>query len=142
MFMRQERFWYNTVQEIQETSTFYRRKNMGIQNGDINASKAFSDDAVSKVNIIKSDALTLDVYYYKAGQAIGYHRHPTGDQIFTVLEGTGTFKLDDGTEEALEVKAGSTFLAPANVWHDLIDSGDGKLVAQQVTKQPAGMEKR
>lgn len=115
---------------------------MAIQNGDINASKAYTDDAVSKVNLIKTDAVTLDVYYYKAGQALGYHRHPTGDQIFTVLEGTGTFKLDDGTEESLEVKQGSTFLAPANVWHDLIDSGDGKLIAQQVTKQPAGMEKR
>ncbi len=50
--------------------------------------------------------------------------------------------LDDKGQEALEVKQGSTFLAPANVWHDLIDSGDGKLVAQQVTKQPSGMEKR
>lgn len=115
---------------------------MAIQSGDINTSKAFNDDAVSKVTIVKTDTLTLDVYYYKAGQGIGYHRHPTGDQIFTVLEGTGTFKLDDGTEETLDVKQGSTILAPANVWHDLVDSGDGKLIAQQVTKQPAGMEKR
>ncbi len=115
---------------------------MAIQSNDITSNKTVSDDAVGKVNLIKTDALTLDVYYYKAGQALGYHRHPTGDQIFTVIEGTGTFKLDDGTEETLEVKAGSTFLAPANTWHDLIDSGDGKLVAQQVTKQPAGMEKR
>ncbi|MDH5542689.1 MAG: cupin domain-containing protein [Nitrospinota bacterium] len=115
---------------------------MAIQQNDINEKKAFTDGAVSKVNLITTDALTLDVYYYKAGQALGYHRHPTGDQIFTVIAGTGTFKLDDGKEETLKVKAGSTFLAPKNVWHDLIDSGDGKLIAQQVTKQPAGMEKR
>tara|TARA_B100000959_G_scaffold279900_1_gene340801 strand:- start:1030 stop:1185 length:156 start_codon:yes stop_codon:yes gene_type:complete len=50
--------------------------------------------------------------------------------------------LDDNGQETLEVKQGSTFLAPANVWHDLIDSGDGSLVAQQVTKQPSSMEKR
>lgn len=74
---------------------------MTIQNGDINASKAFKDDAVSKVTIIKTDTLTLDVYYYKPGQAIGYHRHPTGDQIFTVLEGTGTFKMDDGSGKSV-----------------------------------------
>ncbi len=115
---------------------------MAIQSNDIDSNKTLSDDAVAKVNLIKSDAITLDVYYYKAGQGLGYHRHPTGDQIFTVISGSGTFKLDDGTEESIEVKAGSTFLAPANVWHDLIDSGDGQLVAQQVTKQPAGMEKR
>lgn len=115
---------------------------MAIQSGDINASKTLSDDAVAKVTILKTDAITLDVYYYKPGQALGYHRHPTGDQMFTVIAGTGTFKTDDGGEESLDVSPGSTFLAPANVWHDLIDSGDGKLIAQQVTKQPAGMEKR
>lgn len=115
---------------------------MVIQNGDINASKQLQDDAVAKVNIIKTDALTMDVYYFKADQQLGYHRHPTGDQIFTVLEGEGTFYLDGGSEETLEVKVGSTFLAPANVWHDLKDGGKGALVAQQVTQQPSGMEKR
>jgi len=97
---------------------------------------------VSKITLLKTNALTLDVYYFKAGQALGYHKHPTGDQMFTVISGTGTFKLDNGAEEALAVKPGSAFLAPADVWHDLIDGGKGDLVAQQVTKQPAGMEKR
>ncbi len=115
---------------------------MAIQNSDIASNRTTQDDIAAKVTLIKTDNLTLDVYYFKAGQSLGYHRHPTGDQIFTVIEGTGTYKLDDGSEETLEVKAGSTFLAPANIWHDLADSGDGKLVAQQVTKQPAGMEKR
>ncbi|VAX19031.1 hypothetical protein MNBD_NITROSPINAE03-916 [hydrothermal vent metagenome] len=115
---------------------------MAIQNGDINASKQLKDDAVAKVTIIKTDALTMDVYYFKAGQQLGYHRHPTGDQIFTVIEGEGTFYLDDSGEETLQVKPGSTFLAPANVWHDLKDGGNGSLVAQQVTQQPSGMEKR
>ena len=115
---------------------------MTILNGDISAYRKTQDDMVAKVTIVKTDSLSLDVYYFKTGQALGYHRHPTGDQIFTVIEGSGTFKLDDGSEETLEVNQGSTFLAPANVWHDLIDSGNGKLVAQQVTKQPSGMEKR
>lgn len=115
---------------------------MAIQSNDISSNKTTSDGMVAKVVLIKTDTLTLDVYYFKAGQALGYHRHPTGDQIFTVIEGSGTYKLDDGNEESLEVTVGSTFLAPANVWHDLKDSGDGNLIAQQVTKQPAGMEKR
>ncbi len=115
---------------------------MAIENGNISDNKTLSDDIVAKVTILKTDALTLDVYYFNAGQGLGYHRHPTGDQMFTVIGGTGAFKLDDGNEDTLSVKAGDTFLAPMNVWHDLIDSGDGQLVAQQVTKQPAGMEKR
>lgn len=115
---------------------------MAIQSADINAKKAVTDDVVNKVNHVKTETLTLDAYYFKAGQSLGYHRHPGGDQIFTVLAGSGTFKLEDASEECIEVKAGSTFLAPANVWHDLSDNGDGQLVAQQVTRQPAGMEKR
>jgi len=115
---------------------------MAIQSNDIATNKTTSDDAVAKVTLNKTDNLTLDVYYFKAGQGLGYHKHPTGDQIFTVIEGSGTYKLDDGEEHSLEVKVGSTFLAPADTWHDLIDSGDGALVAQQVTQQPAGMVKR
>ncbi len=115
---------------------------MAIINGDIASYRKTQDNIVAKVTIIKTDSLSLDVYYFNAGQSLGYHRHPTGDQIFTVIEGSGTFMLDDKGQETLEVGQGSTFLAPANVWHDLIDSGDGKLVAQQVTKQPSGMEKR
>ncbi len=115
---------------------------MGIQTADIDEKKVLTDDVVSKVNLIKTNNLTLDVYYFKAGQSLGFHRHPTGDQIFTIISGSGAFKLDKDSEECLDVKAGSTFLAPANVWHNLIDNGDGELIAQQVTQQPAGMEKR
>ena len=115
---------------------------MAIQNGDINASEEYNSGAVPKITLCKTDALTLDVYYFEAGQRLGYHRHPTGDQIFTVLSGEGTFYLDESGEETLAVKAGSTFVAPANVWHDLHNTGAGRMVAQQVTKQPAGMQKR
>ena len=115
---------------------------MAIDSGDINESAAYKDDAVSKVTITKTDTLSLDVYYFNAGQRLGYHKHPTGDQIFTVISGEGTFYLDAGSEETIAVKAGSTFLAPADTWHDLHNTGSENLVAQQVTKQPAGMVKR
>lgn len=73
---------------------------MAIQNGDISEYRKTQDDMVAKVTIIKTDSLSLDVYYFKAGQALGFHKHPTGDQIFTVIESRGTFKLDDGGEES------------------------------------------
>ncbi len=113
-----------------------------ILRGEISTYRTTQDDMVAKITIIKTDSLSLEVYYFKAKQALGYHRHPTGDQIFTVIEGSGTFKVDDGSEESIEVMEGTVFLAPANVWHDLVDSGKGKLVVQQVTKQPSGMEKK
>ena len=115
---------------------------MAIQQNDINKSKAYTDTVANKVTLVKTDVLSLDVYYFKANQGIGYHKHPTGDQIFTVIAGNGTFKLDDGKEEVIKVGPGAVVVAPANIWHDLIDDGKGDLIAQQVTKQPAGMEKR
>ncbi|MBI4665337.1 MAG: cupin domain-containing protein [Nitrospinae bacterium] len=115
---------------------------MAIQNGNIFSSAEWKEDSVPKLTLCKTDVVTLDVYYFKPGQRLGYHRHPTGDQIFTVLEGEGTFYLDESGEEKLTVKPGSTFVAPANVWHDLHNTSGNNLVAQQVTKQPAGMEKR
>jgi len=113
-----------------------------IQSGDIFASAEWKDDSVPKVTLCKTEQIALDTYYMKPGQRLGYHRHPQGDQIFTVLEGEGTFYLDEGQEEKITVKPGSIFLAPANAWHDLENTGSGNLIAQQVTKQPAGMEWR
>ncbi len=113
-----------------------------IEHGDIGATAEWKDDAVPKITHIKTEQIGIDIYYMKPGQKLGYHRHPTGDQIFTVIDGEGTFYLDDGGEETLAVKPGSTFLAPKNVWHDLEASAGGNLIAQQVTHQPAGMEKR
>lgn len=112
-----------------------------IQSGDIKASAEWKEDSVPKVTLMKTDKLSLDVYYFNPGQSLGYHRHPEGDQIFTVIEGEGTFYLKDEDEEVIEVGPGSVFLAPVNVWHDLRNTGSGRLIAQQVTKQPAGMEK-
>lgn len=103
----------------------------------------FTDEAVAKVTLVATEQIALDVYYFKPAQILGYHRHPEGDQIFTVISGTGTFFLEtDGVEEKVAVEAGDVFFAPKNVWHNLVDGGKGDLVAQQVTKQPAGMEKR
>ncbi|MFW2331616.1 MAG: cupin domain-containing protein [Nitrospinota bacterium] len=115
---------------------------MAIQKGNINDSATWSDSELPKVSIVKTDNISLDVYYFKPGQKIKYHRHPTGDQIFTVIEGTGKFYLDDNAEETIDVKAGDTFVAPKNVWHDLVNTGSSNLIAQQVTEQPAGLEWR
>ncbi|GMR04651.1 MAG: hypothetical protein BMS9Abin23_0553 [Thermodesulfobacteriota bacterium] len=102
--------------------------------------KSFKDDAVAKVSYIKTDALSQDTYYFKAGQVLDYHRHPTGDQVFFVHEGTGTYYIDAGEEESTELKPGSVVLAPKNVWHKIV--ADTELVVSQATHQPAGMETR
>jgi len=105
-------------------------------------SKKTTKEGVNKVANLGTSELTFDTYYFEPGQVLNYHRHPTGDQIFVILEGEGVFYLDDGKEETLPLKPGVTVLAPKNVWHKVLNTGKGVLIASQATKQPAGMEAR
>jgi len=102
--------------------------------------KEYSDDLVKKVTYLKTDDITADTYYFKAKQVLAYHRHPTGDQIFFVQEGTGNFYLDDDGEETIKLVAGCVVLAPKNVWHKIV--AETEMVVSQATVQPAGVEQR
>lgn len=105
------------------------------------AAKAeFKDDAVNKVTFLKTEQLAQDTYYFKPGQVLDYHRHPSGDQIFFVHEGEGTYFSDNGKEETLDLKPGVVVLAPKGVWHKIV--AKNQLVVSQATSQPAGFEKR
>jgi len=42
-------------------------------------------------------------------------------------------------EEVIKVSKGSVFLAPKDVWHKIVNTGNEVLAASQTTKQPAGM---
>ncbi|MEE9614252.1 MAG: cupin domain-containing protein [Thermodesulfobacteriota bacterium] len=111
-----------------------------MESANVMETREFKDEAVSKVTYIKTDAIGQDTYYFKAGQVLDWHRHPTGDQVFFVHEGTGTYYLDAGTEESSPLKPGSVVLAPRDVWHKIVAETD--LVVSQATTQPAGMEQR
>ncbi len=112
-----------------------------MQNATVTETKEFTDDAVKKVTYIKTDKLTEDTYYFNAGQVLAYHKHPTGDQIFFVQEGEGTYYLDTGeAEETTELKPGVVVLAPKDVWHKIVAKTE--LVVSQATVQPAGLMQR
>ncbi len=111
-----------------------------MQSANVTETKEFTDDAVKKVTYIKTDKLTEDTYYFNAGQVLAYHKHPTGDQVFFVSEGTGTYYLDDGKEETTALKPGVVVLAPKDVWHKIV--ADTEMVVSQATVQPAGLVQR
>jgi len=102
--------------------------------------KEFREDIVNKVTYLKTEALAQDTYYFKPGQVLDWHRHPGGDQIFFVHDGTGTFYLDEAGEKTTPLAPGCVVLAPKNVWHKIVAATE--LTVSQATSQPAGMEKR
>jgi len=96
-------------------------------------------EATKKIPHIKTGELTFDTYYFLPGQILDYHKHPTGDQIFITIQGTGEFHLDNGPETVFKLKPGEIVLAPKNVWHKIVNTGKNILIVSQATKQPAGM---
>lgn len=113
-----------------------------MEHTDVVAQCETKEESVSKINQVKTEQLSFDTYYFKPKQVLEYHKHPTGDQIFVVLQGEGEFYLDNGTEEVQKVSAGSVFLAPKDVWHKIVNTGNEVLIASQTTSQPAGMVAR
>jgi len=96
-------------------------------------------EATKKITQVKTDELNFDTYYFLPGQILDYHKHPTGDQIFITIQGTGEFYLDANPETVLKLKPGELVLAPKNIWHKIVNTGKNILIVSQATKQPAGM---
>lgn len=57
------------------------------------------------------------------GGGPGLHKHPY-EEIFVIQEGHGTFIVGENT---IEVDSGQVVIAPANVPHKFINSGEGTL---------------
>jgi len=89
----------------------------------------------NKLNHLKTEQLGVDTYYFKPGQTLPYHRHVDSDQVFLIIQGEGEFSLkENDSEETIKIWPGMIILAPANVWHQLTNTGRTELIATQVTK--------
>jgi len=95
-----------------------------------------SKESLSKIVNYKTEQLGADTYYFGPGQVLAYHKHPESDQIFLILSGSGEFFLDPGEETSIPALPGMMILAPKSVWHKLVNTGAGPLVASQFTRQP------
>jgi quercetin dioxygenase-like cupin family protein len=67
-----------------------------------------------------------------AGQDVPWHVHDTNFELAHILEGEGqaleSLAADRGVSHALDVRAGSTLLVPAGVWHAVRNTGEGALI--------------
>lgn len=80
-------------------------------------------------------ALSLGSQQVKQGTGIPLHRHPDMTEVFSVLEGSGTVRLDD---RVIPCQAGDRIVIPPGTWH-AFDNPGSELRLQWITS-PAGLD--
>jgi len=89
-----------------------------------------------KVDPVKgSGNFALGTQQIPAGAGIPIHRHFEMDEAFYVLEGDGTFMLND---QPLAFEKGGTIFIPKNAWHGFANPDHELLLLWIVT--PAGLD--
>jgi quercetin dioxygenase-like cupin family protein len=82
-----------------------------------------------------SDNLALGTQQVPVRAGIPVHQHTEMDEVFYVLEGSGTFILNDSRQT---VEKGGTIFIPKGAWHGFENPANEMLLLWAVT--PAGLE--
>ncbi len=77
--------------------------------------------------VTESPEAVVVAWYIKPGQEIAAHRHPQGQDTWTILSGQGEYYLDEaGLRQPL--MAGDVVVAPTGCVHGVVNHGDEPLV--------------
>ncbi len=90
----------------------------------------FKADNFSHQTLLVGEQLSVELYCFAPGGLLPPHRHPDNEQVWSVLEGSGTAWVG---KQRIRLHAGTTLLIPATVYHSVNNNGRGPLVIQQVT---------
>jgi quercetin dioxygenase-like cupin family protein len=84
-------------------------------------------DPANKIRkrIFMTDKLEMELVCYSAGQSTIEHHHVGQDEIFMVLEGSGTITVGS---EPVRVGPGSLVYAPADIKHGIQPDREGGMV--------------
>ncbi|MDP6981237.1 MAG: cupin domain-containing protein [Myxococcota bacterium] len=85
----------------------------------------WSNEKMGKSTIFRSDRIMVGLNAFEPGQEHALHAHEGMDKVYQVLEGTGTFLLED-REEAMA--PGIMLVAPEGVPHGIRNNSDGRLL--------------
>lgn len=86
--------------------------------------KQFSPDKMQKVNLFETRNFFCDVYCLEPGQEQKVHAHKDEDKLYFVLDGNGTFFVDD---ESQELGEGKIVFAPAGSNHGVKNTSEARL---------------
>lgn len=102
----------------------------------VNEVKEFSMEKRIRKKLLSSEQLTAEFVCYEPGQSTPQHPHPKQDELFYVIEGQGTFIIDD---KEIPVNKSSLILVPARVKHGISANKDSRLVVMFI--KPLGTTK-
>jgi len=95
----------------------------------VNSVKEFSKEKRIRKKLLGSEKLAAEFVCYEPGQSTPPHPHPRQDELFYVVEGRGTFVID---EKEVPVEETSLVLVPARVKHGISADKDSRLVVMFV----------
>ncbi len=89
----------------------------------------FSAEKMGKATIFRSERIMVGLNCFEPGQEHKLHAHEGMDKIYQVLEGSGTFLLE---EREVPMQPGVMLVAPEGVAHGIRNSGSERLVVLAV----------
>jgi mannose-6-phosphate isomerase-like protein (cupin superfamily) len=93
----------------------------------------FQADKMAKVALATTARAQLDLYCVGPGQEQKPHTHEDQDKIYFVLDGRGSFVVDDGRET---LGPGDAIVATAGRSHGLVNEGPAPLLVLVVVSPP------
>jgi quercetin dioxygenase-like cupin family protein len=87
------------------------------------------NDAAAPIRSVMTESAEAVVvaWYVQSGQTITAHRHPHGQDTWTILRGTGEYVLDDGGS-IQTIVAGDVVVAPIGAVHGVTNSSREPLI--------------
>lgn len=85
----------------------------------------YADDRRVRKKLFFSQDIVSELVCYEPGQDTVPHRHPRQDEIFYVVEGSGTIVVGD---EEIAARTGTSVFTPANVEHSIRADRDSRFV--------------
>jgi mannose-6-phosphate isomerase-like protein (cupin superfamily) len=83
--------------------------------------------------------LQITVMSVEPGEDIGKELHPDHDQFIRIEEGRARVEFgrtEDRVDEAHDVRADWAFVIPAGTWHNVVNTGSGRLKLYSIYAPP------
>jgi mannose-6-phosphate isomerase-like protein (cupin superfamily) len=85
----------------------------------------YSSEKMGKSTLFSSEHMLVGLNAFEPGQEHKLHAHAGMDKVYHVVQGSGTFLLED---ESLPMEAGMILVAPEGIPHGIRNDGQEKLL--------------